>query len=193
MGLPGQAYDNALVESFFASLETELIDRSRWPTQAEARLAVFDWIERFYNRIRRHSAIGYLTPGRVREEVPLAESRHETHRPRERVNSSVMLRVRYSRPTCVALGRCPQPTSTIVIRRRAAGDLDHEAVARVGGARRLEHSVAARSAQLLLVEVDAAGAAAELQPDGDAGRSLDPSGSPRRSAGSERPPSAGPA
>jgi len=62
MGAPGTAYDNALVESFFASLETELIDRSTWTTHAEARLAVFDWIERFYNRVRIHSALGYLSP-----------------------------------------------------------------------------------------------------------------------------------
>lgn len=62
MGAPGTAYDNALAESFFASLETELIDRSSWPTHSEARLAVFDWIERFYNRARIHSALDYLSP-----------------------------------------------------------------------------------------------------------------------------------
>lgn len=62
MGSPGTAYDNALAESFFASLETELIDRSAWPDLDAARLAVFDWIERFYNRSRLHSAIGYLSP-----------------------------------------------------------------------------------------------------------------------------------
>ena len=61
-GAPGTCYDNALAESFFASLETELIDRSQWTTRAEARLAVFEWIERFYNRTRRHSSIGYLAP-----------------------------------------------------------------------------------------------------------------------------------
>ena len=62
MGSPGTAYDNALAESFFASLETELVDRSSWPTLDVARLAVFDWIERFYNRTRLHSALGYLSP-----------------------------------------------------------------------------------------------------------------------------------
>lgn len=62
MGAPGTAYDNALAESFFASLETELIDRSVWPTHDVARLAVFDWIERFYNRTRIHSALGNLAP-----------------------------------------------------------------------------------------------------------------------------------
>ena len=62
MGSPGTAYDNAMAESFFASLETELIDRSRWPGPDAARLAVFDWIERFYNRSRLHSALGYVSP-----------------------------------------------------------------------------------------------------------------------------------
>lgn len=76
MGSPGTAYDNAMAESFFASLETELIDRSRWPSVDAARLAVFDWIERFYNRSRLHSALGYLSPEeferRYREATPAA-------------------------------------------------------------------------------------------------------------------------
>ncbi len=62
MGSVGDSYDNAMAESFFASLETELIDRSRWRTRDEARLAVFEWIGAFYNRRRRHSALGYLSP-----------------------------------------------------------------------------------------------------------------------------------
>ena len=62
VGAPGTAYDNALAEAFFASLETELIDRSTWTTHVSARLAVFEWIEVFYNRARRHSALGYLSP-----------------------------------------------------------------------------------------------------------------------------------
>jgi putative transposase len=62
MGSTGDAYDNAMAESFFASLETELIDRSSWQTRADARLAVFDYIEAFYNPRRRHSALGYLSP-----------------------------------------------------------------------------------------------------------------------------------
>ena len=51
-----------MAESFFASLETELIDRSSWRTRADARLAVFDYIETFYNPIRRHSALGQISP-----------------------------------------------------------------------------------------------------------------------------------
>jgi putative transposase len=62
MGSVGDAYDNALCESFFASLECELLDRRRFGTQAEARLAVFDYLEGWYNPRRRHSALGYLSP-----------------------------------------------------------------------------------------------------------------------------------
>ena len=62
MGSTGDAYDNAMAESFFASLETELIDRNSWRTRADARLAVFDYIEAFYNPRRRHSALGSLSP-----------------------------------------------------------------------------------------------------------------------------------
>jgi putative transposase len=58
----GDSYDNAMAESFFASLETELIDRTVWRTHQDARLAVFEWIEVFYNRVRLHSALGYLAP-----------------------------------------------------------------------------------------------------------------------------------
>ena len=62
MGSVGDAYDNAVAESFFATLETELIDRSSWRTRADARLAVFDYIETFYNPQRRHSFTGQLSP-----------------------------------------------------------------------------------------------------------------------------------
>ncbi len=62
MGSVGDAYDNALCESFFATLECELLDRRRFKTQAEARMAVFEFLEGFYNPQRRHSALGYLSP-----------------------------------------------------------------------------------------------------------------------------------
>ncbi len=62
MGSVGDAYDNALCESFFATLECERLDRQRFPTRAEARLAVFDFIEGWYNPRRRHSALDYLSP-----------------------------------------------------------------------------------------------------------------------------------
>ncbi len=62
MGSVGDAYDNALCESFFATLECELLDRQRFRTQAEAKMAVFDFIEGFYNPRRRHSALGQVSP-----------------------------------------------------------------------------------------------------------------------------------
>jgi putative transposase len=62
MGSVGDCFDNAMCESFFATLECELLDRHRFATQSEARLAVFDFLEGWYNPHRRHSALGYLSP-----------------------------------------------------------------------------------------------------------------------------------
>jgi putative transposase len=62
MGSVGDAYDNAMCESFFATLECELLDRRKFRTKAEARMAVFEFIEGWYNPGRRHSALGYLSP-----------------------------------------------------------------------------------------------------------------------------------
>jgi putative transposase len=62
MGSVGDAYDNAMCESFFATLECELLARRRFRAQGEARLAVFDFIEGFYNPRRRHSALDYDSP-----------------------------------------------------------------------------------------------------------------------------------
>ena len=61
-GSVGDCFDNALCESFFATLECECLDRQRFKTQREARMAVFDFIEGFYNPHRRHSALGYESP-----------------------------------------------------------------------------------------------------------------------------------
>jgi putative transposase len=62
MGSVGDAYDNAMAESFFATLERELLNRRRFKTQAEAKMAVFEWIEGWYNPHRRHSSLGYRSP-----------------------------------------------------------------------------------------------------------------------------------
>lgn len=62
MGTVGDAYDNAMAESFFASLECELLDRRSWKSKAEARTALFTWIEGWYNPRRRHSALGQMSP-----------------------------------------------------------------------------------------------------------------------------------
>ncbi len=61
MGLVGDCYDTAMVERFFATLECELMARSRWRPHAEARMGVIDYIEGFSNPRRRHSALAYLS------------------------------------------------------------------------------------------------------------------------------------
>ena len=62
MGSVGDAYDNAMCESFFATLECELLDRRKFQTKTEARMAIFQFIEGWYNPGRRHSALGYKSP-----------------------------------------------------------------------------------------------------------------------------------
>lgn len=70
MGSVGDCYDNAMMESFFATLECELLAHQRFRTHEEARAAVFDWLEVFYNRQRRHSALGYLAPAVYEQTYP---------------------------------------------------------------------------------------------------------------------------
>jgi len=76
MGRTGSALDNAMAESFVSTLEAELVDRNRFPTREAARVAIFEYVEGFYNRTRRHSSLGYASPSdyeRTRmEEVAVA-------------------------------------------------------------------------------------------------------------------------
>ena len=62
MSRPGNCYDNAVAESFFGTLKSELVHRTRYRTRAAARTSIFEWIECWYNRRRRHSSLGYLSP-----------------------------------------------------------------------------------------------------------------------------------
>jgi putative transposase len=62
LSVGANGYDNAVCEAFFKTLKTELVDRRSWPTKAEARTAVFEFVECFYNRRRHHSTLGYLSP-----------------------------------------------------------------------------------------------------------------------------------
>lgn len=62
MGKVACAYDNALMESFWGSMQIELLDRRYWTTRAELANAMFEWIEAFYNPVRRHSGLGYRSP-----------------------------------------------------------------------------------------------------------------------------------
>ena len=62
LGSVGDAYDNAVVEAFWARLQTELLNTRKWKTRTELSTAIFDWIEIFYNRTRRHSSLGNISP-----------------------------------------------------------------------------------------------------------------------------------
>ena len=67
MGSRGDCWDNAVAESLFATLKKELVHRRSWPTRAELRQEVFDYVEVFYNATRRHSTLGMLSPVRYEE------------------------------------------------------------------------------------------------------------------------------
>lgn len=62
MGSIGDCYDNAVIESFWSRMQVELLDRQRWNTRVELADAIFEYLEIFHNRQRRHSALGWLTP-----------------------------------------------------------------------------------------------------------------------------------
>lgn len=74
MSRRGNCWDNAVVESFFASLKTELVYRQRFQSRQEAQTAIFAYIEGFYNRRRRHSTLGYLSPVEFEERASLVEN-----------------------------------------------------------------------------------------------------------------------
>jgi putative transposase len=61
MGSIGDCYDNAMIESFWGRVRTELLDRRRWRTRLELANAIFEYLEMFHNRRRRHTALGMLT------------------------------------------------------------------------------------------------------------------------------------
>ncbi len=62
MGAGGDCYDNAMIESFWSRLQVELLDRKRWNTRVELANAIFEYLEVFHNRRRRHSALAMMTP-----------------------------------------------------------------------------------------------------------------------------------
>jgi putative transposase len=74
MGSRGDALDNAAAENFIATIKRDLINRRRFRTRNEARLAIFDYIECFYNPVRRHSSLGYLSPVEFEEAMAKEES-----------------------------------------------------------------------------------------------------------------------
>jgi hypothetical protein len=78
MATVGDALDNAVAESFFATLECELLDRYPWPTRAGLRTAIFDFIEVFYNRQRRHSTLELRHPSHLRAAARISSTRSLT-------------------------------------------------------------------------------------------------------------------
>lgn len=70
MGSRGDCFDNAVAESFFGTLKKELIHRRSWPSKADLRTEVFDYIETFYNRQRRHTSLGQLSPEQYEKITP---------------------------------------------------------------------------------------------------------------------------
>ena len=79
VGSVGDAYDNAMAESFFATLECELLNRRCFHTQVEAKLAIFEWIEGWYNPHRRHSSIGYRSPVTFERTLMGKHTLHSVH------------------------------------------------------------------------------------------------------------------
>ena len=73
MSRSGNVWDNSVMESFFSSLKTERTGRKWYPSRDAARADVFDYIERFYNPIRRHSTLGYLSPIDFEQQAPVKE------------------------------------------------------------------------------------------------------------------------
>jgi putative transposase len=87
MGSVGDAYDNAMAESFFASLECELIDRRSWKNKTEARPAIFTWIESWYNPTRRHSGLGYLSPNNFERKLKEKNQIKINHNPLSQIDT----------------------------------------------------------------------------------------------------------
>ena len=77
VGRTGVCWDNAVAESFFSTIKTELLHQHTWPTRARARRAIFEWIDSWYNLRRRHSALGYLSPAPGNTNPALACASHE--------------------------------------------------------------------------------------------------------------------
>ena len=70
MGRVASSVDNSMIESFWSTMQLELLDRRRWTTKAQLASAIFEWIEAFYNPIRRHSALGDLPPVEFEDFTP---------------------------------------------------------------------------------------------------------------------------
>jgi putative transposase len=127
MSRKGNCWDNAVAESFFATLKVELVHESRWSTRTQARTELFEYIELFYNRQRRHSALSYLCPnefedlairhalkpvlrlpaGRLPQPVDLAGLRSAHARPGEDLSKTTTMTQNLSNPSVHEFGAAP--------------------------------------------------------------------------------------
>jgi len=129
MGSVGDAYDNAICESFFATLECELIERRSFRNQAEAKMAVFDFIEAWYNPHRRHSALGQISPLNYEKKHSRRHDSQTEDRPRKRGNSTLSRRAVRRLSFCFPLhlfaakpSHRPSQVGAVDIRARGARD-----------------------------------------------------------------------
>jgi putative transposase len=109
MGSKGDCFDNAVAESFFATLKKELIHGCSWPTKAGLRTEVFEYIEVFFNRRRRHSTLGFLSPAQF-----------ETTRQRELEKIELAATVAAQKPRVHRTGGTPSATPSVSTRRSSA-------------------------------------------------------------------------
>ena len=103
-GCASDCFDNAVAENFFATLKKELINRRSWPTKAELRTQVFDYVEVFYNRERRHSTLGQRSPADY-EKMPPATIAEEQAASSNPVHESGGTPVFFVRRILARLGR----------------------------------------------------------------------------------------
>ena len=126
MGSVGDAYDNAMCESFFATLECELLERRRFASQAEAKIACFSFIEGWYNPARLHSALGYRSPIAYEHAIerPIDESVINQARQHSTKTGQLQYAVKYSAPRMPEVARkeragrsshCPTPSGGTVL------------------------------------------------------------------------------
>ncbi|GAA2400440.1 hypothetical protein GCM10010191_04490 [Actinomadura vinacea] len=76
MGTVGDCYDNSMMESFWGTMQLELLDVKEWQSRAELAAVMFEWIECWYNLFRRHSSIGMLSPVTFEEQYQASQTGH---------------------------------------------------------------------------------------------------------------------
>ena len=117
MGRVASSVDNTMMESFWSTMQRELLDRRTWATQAELASAIFEWIEGFYNPHRRHSGLGYRSPNDFEDFTPPLPRRHDqpTRTVRETGSGSKLTLRVHGRLHHIAIGRIHARTPVIML------------------------------------------------------------------------------